>query len=64
MTSSEYDRITFEREKAKDNYELTLQKKKLIADVKTEYNKEMGKIYSIQSESRIKRFFKKLFKVL
>jgi len=68
MTSNEYERLAFERERLKDNYELLIQKRKLIADIKTDYKKEMDKVYAVKEaenkESKIKKFFKKLFKVL
>lgn len=60
----EYEKLAFENEKIKDLQAIKRDKADFIKSVKDSYTKEMDKVYSVNKESKIKKFFKKLFKVL
>ena len=60
----EYEKLAFENEKIKDQLAIKRDKADFIKSVKDSYNEEMDKVYSVNNESKIKRFFKRLFKVL
>lgn len=60
----EYEKLAFENEKIKDQLAIKRDKADFIKNVKDSYNKEMDKVYSVNKESKIKKFFKRLFKVL
>jgi hypothetical protein len=62
----EYERIAFENEKIKGQLELKANKNKFIEDIKGNYKSEMDKVYITKKKenSFIRKFFKRLFKVL
>lgn len=60
----EYEKLAFENEKIKDQLAIKRDKAEFIKNVKDSYKKEMDKVYAVNKESKIKKFFKRLFKVL
>lgn len=62
----EYERIAFENEKIRGQLEINGNKNKFIQDIKSSYNIEMEKVYitAKKNDSKIKKFLKRLFKVI
>lgn len=64
LKAYEYERIALENERIKDQLAIKRDKLEFIKNVKESYKQEMGMLTSETKESKIKKFFKKLFKVL
>lgn len=60
----QYEKLAFENEKIKDQLAVKRDKSEFIKSVTENYTKEMDKVYAVNNESKIKKFFKRLFKVL
>ncbi len=60
----EFEKIGLENDKIKDQLAIKRDKAEFIKSVKDNYTTEMNKVYAENKPSAIKKFFKRLFKVL